>query len=128
MRLPPEQRRVTVFLRSVTASHWWLLPPATPGYGLAGFTVIGERGALRVEQGEVGVLHVGESGVRSLDAYFAPEVNGRLRGALQAEVDHFIEVARGAAEPACAAEDGTEAPRISLAMERSAQTGTAVEL
>lgn len=97
-----------------------------PGYGLAGFTVIGERGVLRVDQAEVGVLHVGESGVRSLDAYYAPEVNGRVRGARQAEIDHFVEVARGTAEPACTAHDATEALRISLAMERAAESGAAV--
>jgi predicted dehydrogenase len=83
---------------------------------------------IRLAQADVGMLVVDEDGARGLDVYYAPEVHGRLRGALAIEVDHFVECARGAAEPACTAEDGTEAVRISLAMEASADRGTPVAL
>jgi predicted dehydrogenase len=104
-----------------TAMLGWSLPARTPGYGVGGVTVIGERGVIRVSQGDVGLLVVDQDGLRDVDAYYAPAVHGRLRGALAIEVDHFVDCARGAADPACTATDGVEAVRISLAMETSAE-------
>jgi predicted dehydrogenase len=111
-----------------TAMIGWSLPEATPGWGLAGFTVIGEHGVLRVEQGEVGLLKVGRDGVGHEDVHHSPEVHGRLGGALAAEVDHFVRCVRGEAEPLCTAADGAEAVRLALAMERSAATGVPVRV
>jgi predicted dehydrogenase len=45
-----------------------------------------------------------------------------------AEMRHFIEVVRGAAEPACTLEDGIQAQRLALAAHRSAQTGEQVQM
>ena len=104
-----------------TAMLGWSLPARTPGYGIGGVTVIGERGVIRISQGDVGLLVVDQDGLRDLDAYYAPAVHGRLRGALAIEVDHFVDCARGTADPACTAADGVEAVRISLAMEASAE-------
>jgi predicted dehydrogenase len=89
---------------------------------------VGERGVLRVVQGELGILEVTESGARDVDVFYAPDVHGRLGGALANEVTHFVDCVRGAAEPICTAADGTEAVRLSLAMEESARTGAPVEL
>jgi predicted dehydrogenase len=111
-----------------TAMIGWSLPRSTPGYGLAGVTVIGERGVIRVVQGEAGLLVADETGARSPDAHYAPEVHGRLRGALAVEADHFVDCARGVAAPLCTAHDGAEAVRLALAMERSAQLGEPVDL
>jgi predicted dehydrogenase len=111
-----------------TAMLGWSLPRSVPGYGLAGVTIIGEQGVVRVVQGDVGLLVVDESGARSPDAYYAPEVHGRLRGALAVEADHFVDCARGDADPLCTAHDGTEAVRLALAMEESARLGAAVEV
>ena len=111
-----------------TAMLGWSLPARTPGYGLGAVTVIGERGVIRVSQGDVGLLVVDQDGQRDVDVYYAPAVHGRLRGALAIEVDHFVDCARGAADPACTATDGVEAVRISLAMEASAAHGAPVEL
>jgi predicted dehydrogenase len=111
-----------------TAMLGWSLPARTPGYGIGGVTIIGELGIARVAQGETGLLIVDESGPRYADVYYAPEVHGRLRGALAIEADHFVAVARGEIEPLCTAADGTEAVRISLAMEASAARGEPVEL
>lgn len=111
-----------------TAMLGWSLPARTPGYGIGGVTVIGERGVIRVSQGDVGLLVVDEDGVRDVDAYYAPAVHGRLRGALAIEVDHFVDCARGAAEPVCTAADGVEAVRISLAMEASAEQRTPIDI
>jgi predicted dehydrogenase len=111
-----------------TAMLGWSLPARTPGYGIGGVTVIGEHGLVRVSQGDVGLLVVDAEGVRDVDAYYAPAVHGRIRGALAAEVDHFVECARGAAEPACTPADGVEAVRISLAMEASAHLRTPIDV
>jgi predicted dehydrogenase len=111
-----------------TAMLGWSLPARTPGYGIGGVTVIGEHGVVRVSQGDVGLLVVDADGLRDVDAYYAPAVHGRIRGALAAEVDHFVECARGAAEPACTPADGVEAVRISLAMEASARLRTPVDV
>jgi predicted dehydrogenase len=111
-----------------TAMLGWSLPGSTPGYGMAGVTVIGERGVVRVVQGDVGLVVVDEQGPRSPDAYYAPEVHGRLRGALAVEADHFVDCARDAVEPLCTAHDGTEAVRLALAMEASARDGASVRL
>jgi predicted dehydrogenase len=111
-----------------TLTLGWCLPERTPGFGLAGVTVIGEHGALRVLQGETGVLRVGPEGVGNADVFWAPELHGRLNGALGAEAAHFMACARGEAEPLCTAEDGTEAVRASLALEASAADGVPVDL
>jgi myo-inositol 2-dehydrogenase/D-chiro-inositol 1-dehydrogenase len=103
-----------------TAMVGWCLPAATPGYGVAGFTVIGERGLLRVNQGDAGLLAVGSDGPLDRDVYYSPEVNGRLYGSFAIEVDHFVGVARGEVEPRCTAADGAAAVRIALAMEEAA--------
>jgi predicted dehydrogenase len=111
-----------------TAMLGWSLPARTPGYGIGGVTVIGERGVIRISQGDVGLLVVDQDGLRDVDAYYAPVVQGRLRGALAIEVDHFVDCARGAAAPACTASDGVEAVRVSLAMEASAAQRAPVEV
>jgi predicted dehydrogenase len=110
-----------------TAMLGWSLPRSTPGYGLAEVTIVGEHGAIRVVQGDVGLLVVDEAGARHPDGYYAPEVHGRLRGALAVEADHFVDCARGVAVPLCTAHDGTEAVRIGRAMEISAERGAPVE-
>lgn len=111
-----------------TAMVGWSLPPATPGWGIAGFTVIGEEAVLRVTQGEVGYLKVTREGPVSEDVHYAPEVDGRLRGPLGIEVDHFVRCVEGAASPLCTAADGVEAVRVSLAMVRSAESGEPVSI
>lgn len=111
-----------------TAMLGWSLPPRTPGYGLAGFTVIGETGFLRVSQGTTGFMKVLNDGPADIDVYYAPEVHGLAYGALGIEVDHFARVVRGEADPVCTAADGTEALRTSLAMEEAAATGEVVKL
>jgi predicted dehydrogenase len=114
--------------RHGTAMLGWSLPTRTPGFGIGGVTVIGEHGVLRVTQGEVGFISVGEDGLRDVDVYYSPEVHGRLRGALAIEADHFVDVVAGRADPVCSASDGVEAVRISLAMEESARLGAPVDL
>ncbi len=101
----------------------WSLPDSMPGWGKSGFTVIGDTGLLRVDQGSVGLLMVGRDGLIAEDAFYSPIVHNRYAGALAIEVDHFVHCVRGQAEPVCTAHDGTEAVRVSLAMETAAASG-----
>ena len=111
-----------------TAMVGWSLPARTPGYGIAGFTVIGEHGVLQVSQGSTGYLKVREEGPADDDVHYSPDVHGVMHGAMGIEVDHFIRCVRGEAEPVCTAADGTEAVRIALAVEQAAEQGKAVQL
>jgi predicted dehydrogenase len=104
----------------------WSLPVRTSGFGLAGVTVVGEEGVLSIAPGDAGVARFGPARAQALDAFWAPEIHGRLGGAVAREVAHFIDVAAGTAEPLCGAHDGTEAVRASLALEHSAATGVPV--
>ncbi len=111
-----------------TAMMGWSLPPRTPGYGIAGFTVIGETGVLQVSQGTTGYLKVLADGPANDDVHYSPVVHGVMHGAMGIEVDHFIRCVRNEAEPICTARDGSEAVRVALAMEQAADTGEAVKL
>jgi predicted dehydrogenase len=127
----PIEDLYSVGLRFASGAHGtsmvgWCLPSGTPGYGIGGFTVIGEYGLLRVAQGEVGFLKVGKDGLSDDDVYYSPEVDGRLYGAVGIEADHFVRVTRGEVEPCCSAADGASAVRIALAMEEAARGGVVV--
>jgi predicted dehydrogenase len=111
-----------------TVQVGWCLPDRTPGFGLAGVTVVGEHGVLRVGQGENGLLLVGDSGPVDVDVGWAPEVHGRLGGALARQVDHFVALARDGEQPVCTAADGAAAVRASLALAASAVTGAPIDL
>jgi predicted dehydrogenase len=111
-----------------TATVGWSLPAASSSWGSAGVTVIGERGMLRVDQGQLGFLKLTEAGLGHVDVHYSPDVHGRVYGALAIEVAHFVDCVRGVVEPLCTADDGTEAVRVSLAMETSARMGAAVRL
>jgi predicted dehydrogenase len=111
-----------------TVQVGWCLPDRTPGFGIAGVTVVGEHGVLRVGQGDSGLLVIGGDGPVDADVAWAPEVHGRLGGALAREVDHFVALARDGEEPVCTAADGAAAVRASLALEASAATGAPIHI
>lgn len=111
-----------------TATLGWSLPRGVPGWGIGEFTVIGEDGVVSVRQGELGFLEVRSDGPTHRDVFFSPEVHGRMRRALAAEVDHFLQCVQGSAQPLCSAGDGVEAVRVALAMEQAAASGSPVAL
>lgn len=113
---------------SGTIQVGWCLPDRTPGYGMAGVTVVGENGVMRIVQGDNGVTIVGGGGLEDTDVAYAPDINGKLGGMLAREIDHFIDVATGQAAPICTAVDGLAAVRASLALEQSARDGKAIVL
>jgi predicted dehydrogenase len=111
-----------------TAMLGWSLPDRTPGYGIAGFTVLGERGVLQVTQGMTGFLQVLADGPADVDVHYSPEVHGHVYGAIGIEVDHFVRCVRGEQDPVCTADDGVEAVRVALAAEAAAARRTTVSL
>lgn len=111
-----------------TSMLGWSLPDATASAGTSGFTVFGDDGVARVEQGSTGLVVVGTDGPVGVDTWYSAEVTGRLRGALANEVDHFVRVARSDVDPLCTAADGTEAVRLARAVEHAAEHGTVVAL
>lgn len=111
-----------------TSMLGWSQPTATAVPGLSGFTVIGEDGYLRVDQGSNGLTAFDTSGAFPLDTWYAPDVHGLTRGALAIEADHFVRVVCAETDPLCTATDGTEALRASLAAERAAALGRIVDI
>lgn len=109
-----------------TATLGWSLPPGTAGHGIAGFTVLGSRGAVSVSQGDTGFSKTVADGPGGADVHHSPEVHQVIAGAMGSEADHFVRCARGEADPLCTAADGAEAVRLALAMERAAETGKVV--
>lgn len=121
----------SVLLRFRSGAHasillGWLVPDRFPGRGLVGITVIGEAGVIRIDQDQLGFVKVLEDGHRHEDFFFDADVLGRHYGVVAIETDHFVRCAQGAVEPLCSAADGTEAVRLSLAMEESASAGAPV--
>ncbi len=102
-----------------TSMLGWSLPDRTPGYGIAGFTVIGEEGVLEVAQGSTGFSKVLADGPADEDVHYSPLVHGRQYGAMAIEADHFVRCVQGEAEPVCTFGDGTEAVRAALAVEQA---------
>jgi predicted dehydrogenase len=111
-----------------TAMLGWLLPSGTPGWGMSGVTVFGEGGVVDVDQGSLGFMKVRGNTLVKEDVHFSPLVHDRMRGAMWIEVDHFIECVCEETDPLCSAADGAAAVTASLAMERSAERGEAIEL
>jgi len=113
---------------SGTIQVGWCLPDRTPGYGMAGVTVVGENGVLKVTQGDNGIAIVDANGLVDVDVIYAPDINGKLGGSIAREADHFVEVAMGKVPSICSAADGAAAVRASLALEASARDRKSVRI
>ncbi len=113
---------------SGTIQVGWCLPDRTPGYGMAGVTVVGENGVLKLTQGDNGLTMVESDGLADADVIYAPDVHGKLGGMIAREADHFVDVAMGKAAPICTAADGAAAVRAALALEAAARDRRSVTL
>jgi predicted dehydrogenase len=92
--------------------------------------IIGTRGTLRWENtgGTVAVYRANGGAAAGAWETFAPPEGFERNHLFLAEMAHFLEVARGAAQPACTLQDGRKALELALAARLSAQTGKRVEL
>ena len=83
--------------------------------------IIGTKGIIRWDNGD-GAVHAYRSASENWDIYQAPE--GFTRNDLfQAQLRHFLAVARGESTPLCTLEDGVRALQLALAVHESQQAG-----
>jgi predicted dehydrogenase len=105
----------------------WHVPAEAVEAPTSGVTVTGSRGWLRVEQKESGLEYWTANPARQVhptfDVMFWANVHGVVGGALANELRHFVHCVRHQVTPLVTLEDGTEALRLSLAMEASARAG-----
>ena len=112
-----------------SAELGWHVPAAAPAARTAGVLVVGASGVIQIDQLATG-LESWTNGALDpgLDSMFWSESYGVPGGALGLEIRHFADCIRGRQEPVIQLADAIEALRLSLAMERSAETGEVVDL
>lgn len=101
----------------------WVLPRGFPATGDHRADVVGSRGSLSIASLETGLRRADGERAVQVDTMSAPLVRGHAGGMFHFELRHFVDCARGRAEPAVTPEDGLMALRIALAVEKSALTG-----
>jgi predicted dehydrogenase len=112
-----------------TAELGWHVPANAVAARTSGVAIVGTKGAIRIEQGEFGFECWTDDGLdRALDTTFWLEGYGIPAGALGLEIRHFGDCVRGKREPAISLRDAIEALRLSLAMERAAETASVIDL
>jgi predicted dehydrogenase len=112
-----------------SAELGWHVPATATAARSAGVLVIGTRGVIQIDQLATGLESWSASQLDTgLDGMFWSENYGIPGGALGLEIRHFADCVRGRQEPAIHLADAIEALRLSLAMERSAETGEVVDL
>lgn len=86
------------------------------------FEIIGTKGTMRWDDAS-GVLSVYRAGHGSPEEWehFPPPPGFERNSMFLAEMEHFLEVARGNVEPACTLQDGIRALEMALAARRSSQ-------
>jgi len=106
----------------------WSTPDAF-GWKLdAACHVMGTRGAVRIDFSDEGFVRCDEDKAVSGGVTYGFEVAGRLRGALHAEVAHFVDCVLYGRAPMVSSQDARRAVEIAQAMVRSAEEGIAVDL
>jgi predicted dehydrogenase len=112
-----------------SAELGWHVPATATGARSAGVLVIGTSGVIQIDQLATGLESWSAGQLDTgLDGMFWSEAYGIAGGALGLEIRHFADCVRGGREPAIHLADAIEALRLSLAMERSAETGEVVDL
>lgn len=90
------------------------------------FNVIGTKGSLKCDFSD-GAVHLYRAEDRQWETYALPD--GWERNIMfMDEMRHFLEVARGEAEPACTLEDGVRVMKLVEAVKRSQNTGRLIKL
>jgi predicted dehydrogenase len=90
--------------------------------------VAGTRGVVRIDFADEGFVWSTEDEAVAGGVTYGYEVAGRLRGALHAEVAHFVDCIEHGRRPLVSSADARRAVEIAEAMVRSAETGVPVEL
>jgi len=91
-------------------------------------TVTGTKGMVRIDVCGEGYTKADGSGVSGGGVTYGYELGGRLYGALQAEVAHFVSCVVQDRPPLIASTDARRAVEVAIAMVESARTGETVTL
>lgn len=111
-----------------TVDEAWVLPTGhAAGYDQR-LEINGSAGRLELVGHESGLSVTTEERMEWPDAQLWPTVHGRVSGALEREVHHFVDCLRGEASPLATGDDGIAAVRIALAVEEAARSGREVRL
>jgi predicted dehydrogenase len=90
------------------------------------FDIIGTEGTIRCDLAD-GAVNLYRAGSKRWETYPLPQ--GWERNTMfMDEMKHFLEVARGEAEPACTLEDGVRVMRLIEAVRRSQETGRMIHV
>lgn len=103
------------------AEGWagWSQPTAWDGFGDVQMNVIGTDGVLSLGFTPMDVVGVDREGWKLPDTRHWPIVNGRLGGALRAEMDHFLACAATGESPLIDGAEGRRSLEIAIAANRS---------
>jgi len=112
----------------VLLENCWVLPEAGPTLVEFSLDVVAERGALRFDGTPHQLVRTGPDGAAGLDTFIAPRVHGRTLGFATESIRHFVDCLLEGRPPMVGFDDGREATRLILAIERSAREGRPVEL
>ena len=112
----------------VVLENCWILPESSPSLVDFKLEVVGERGAFYFDGSPHRLVRVGPDGPDCPDTFIAPRVHGRPVGFAVESIRHFADCVATGRRPMVGFEDGREATRVILAMERSAREGRPVEL
>lgn len=100
------------------------LPPEPPGARVGMVEVFGETGFARLDD-SVGLWLWGAEGAFSPDLFVAPQMDGRITGALRAELEHFVAcVAEAAPSTVAPLADSVHGVAVAEAAIRAEQRGS----
>ena len=107
----------------------WFVPDRRLHWSDVHLEVVGTEGTAHLaEPSDANWIWTGDS-VESPDAFLAPEVHGRIGGALEAELAHFAHCAGGALKkPLCTLQEARRALAVGLVIVESAERGGVVRL
>lgn len=108
----------------------WSLPRRWGAFGDIRLDLVGSDGVLQLDLARMNLTGVDAraGGWVAPDTRHWPEVNGRLAGALRAEVDHFLAAAAAATPPLVDGPTGRRALELALAADRALATGDRIPL
>ncbi|MDP6982016.1 MAG: Gfo/Idh/MocA family oxidoreductase [Candidatus Latescibacteria bacterium] len=106
----------------------WFVPDQRLYWSDVHLEIVGTKGTAHIrEPSDAGWIWTGEA-VEAPDAFLAPQVHGRITGALEAELAHFADCVAGGRTPLCTLEDARASLAVGLAVVESARTGQALTM
>ncbi len=106
----------------------WILPASSPSLVDFKLEVVGREGAFHFDGSPHRLLRLTADGAECPDTFIHPTVHGRPVGFAAESIRHFIDCLLEGRPPMVGFEDGRQATRVILAMERSVQERQPVDL